>query len=62
MNINPVGLRVEYVELYPDDWYMGFYGLCRPISRDSLGISARDTLISGEHADGPHHAHHRRSF
>ncbi|GKI14373.1 hypothetical protein CE91St44_08580 [Oscillospiraceae bacterium] len=41
---NPAGLRVEYVELYLDDQYMGVYGLCRPISRDSLGLSARDTL------------------
>lgn len=41
---NPAGLQVEYVELYLDDTYLGVYGLCRPISRDSLGLSAQDLL------------------
>lgn len=38
------GIRVEYVELYLDDTYMGLYGIARPISRDSLQLSANDLL------------------
>ena len=38
------GIQVEYLELYLDDTYMGVYGLARPISRDSLALSAQDVL------------------
>lgn len=38
------GIQVEYLELYLDDTYMGVYGLARPISRDSLALSAQDVF------------------
>lgn len=38
------GIQVEYVELFLDDTYLGVYGLARPISRDSLQLSANDLL------------------
>lgn len=38
------GIQVEYVELFLDDTYVGVYGLARPISRDSLRLSANDVL------------------
>lgn len=38
------GTRVQLVELYINDTYMGVYGLCRPIGEDSLGLSSEDTL------------------
>ena len=38
------GIQVEYVELYLDDTYVGLYGIARPISRDSLQLSANDLL------------------
>lgn len=47
---DPAGARMEYVELYLDDTYMGVYGLCRSVSRKSMELSRQDVMYKWRQA------------